>query len=127
MDKAAGGVVFDRVSKRYGDVTAVDEVSFNVKPAQLCTLLGPSGCGKTTTLRMDAGLEPVSGGRIMIGLGFKVTGGGRYTDLDGKNPGTFAVNGETVSFKGGHLGGQSGRALSNGNFRIGAQASCEPY
>ena len=67
MDKAAGGVVFDRVSKRYGDVTAVDEVSFHVQPAQLCTLLGPSGCGKTTTLRMVAGLEPVSGGRIMIG------------------------------------------------------------
>src|SRR5688572_21359890 len=67
MDKASGGVVFDRVSKRYGDVTAVDEVSFRVQPAQLCTLLGPSGCGKTTTLRMVAGLEPVSGGRIMIG------------------------------------------------------------
>jgi iron(III) transport system ATP-binding protein len=67
MAKAAGGVVFDRVSKRYGDVTAVDEVSFRVQPAQLCTLLGPSGCGKTTTLRMVAGLEPVSGGRIMIG------------------------------------------------------------
>ena len=67
MNKAAGGVVFDRVSKRYGDVVAVDEVSFQVQPAQLCTLLGPSGCGKTTTLRMVAGLEPVSGGRIMIG------------------------------------------------------------
>ena len=67
MDKAAGGVVFERVSKRYGNVTAVDDVSFRVQPAQLCTLLGPSGCGKTTTLRMVAGLEPVSSGRIMIG------------------------------------------------------------
>jgi iron(III) transport system ATP-binding protein len=67
MTDAAGGVVFERVSKRYGDVTAVDSVSFTVKPGTLCTLLGPSGCGKTTTLRMVAGLEPVSGGRIVIG------------------------------------------------------------
>jgi iron(III) transport system ATP-binding protein len=65
--KAAGGVVFDRVSKRYGDVAAVDDVSFEVHPAQLVTLLGPSGCGKTTTLRMVAGLEPVTSGRIVIG------------------------------------------------------------
>jgi iron(III) transport system ATP-binding protein len=61
------GVVFDRVTKRYGDVTAVDDVSFAVAPGTLCTLLGPSGCGKTTTLRMVAGLEPVSAGRILIG------------------------------------------------------------
>jgi iron(III) transport system ATP-binding protein len=63
----AGGVVFDRVSKRYGKVTVVDEVSFTVSPGELVTLLGPSGCGKTTTLRMVAGLEPVSSGRIAIG------------------------------------------------------------
>ncbi len=67
MDKKAGGVVFERVTKRYGDVTAVDDVSFRVAPAELVTLLGPSGCGKTTTLRMVAGLEAVSSGRILIG------------------------------------------------------------
>ena len=67
MDKTSGGVVFDRVSKRYGDVTAVENVSFRVEPGELVTLLGPSGCGKTTTLRMVAGLEPVTGGRILIG------------------------------------------------------------
>jgi len=67
MDKPSGGVVFERVSKRYGDVVAVDDVSFHVRQAQLCTLLGPSGCGKTTTLRMVAGLEAVSSGRILIG------------------------------------------------------------
>ena len=67
MSKASGGVVFDRVSKRYGKLTVVDEVSFTVSPGELVTLLGPSGCGKTTTLRMVAGLEPVSGGRIAIG------------------------------------------------------------
>jgi iron(III) transport system ATP-binding protein len=67
MNKEAGGVVFESVTKRYGDVTAVDDVSFRVAPGELVTLLGPSGCGKTTTLRMVAGLEAVSGGRILIG------------------------------------------------------------
>jgi iron(III) transport system ATP-binding protein len=67
MDKKAGGVVFEHVTKRYGDVTAVDSVSFRVAPGELVTLLGPSGCGKTTTLRMAAGLEAVSGGLILIG------------------------------------------------------------
>ena len=65
--KKGGGVVFERVTKRYNDVTAVDEVSFEVRPGQLVTLLGPSGCGKTTTLRMVAGLEAVTSGRILIG------------------------------------------------------------
>ncbi len=67
MANPSGGVVFDRVSKRYGEVTAVDDVSFGVETGELVTLLGPSGCGKTTTLRMVAGLEPVSSGRIVIG------------------------------------------------------------
>jgi iron(III) transport system ATP-binding protein len=67
MNQSSGGVVFERVSKRYSDVTAVDDVSFRVEPGELCTLLGPSGCGKTTTLRMVAGLEPATSGRILIG------------------------------------------------------------
>ena len=67
MTKADGGVVFERVTKRYGNVTAVDEVSFEVAQGELVTLLGPSGCGKTTTLRMVAGLEAVSSGRVLIG------------------------------------------------------------
>ncbi len=67
MDKSAGGVIFEHVTKRYGEVTAVDDVSFRVTQGELVTLLGPSGCGKTTTLRMVAGLEAVSGGRVLIG------------------------------------------------------------
>jgi iron(III) transport system ATP-binding protein len=67
MPKEAGGVVFDRVSKLFGSVAAVDDVSFEVAPGTLVTLLGPSGCGKTTTLRMVAGLESASKGRVLIG------------------------------------------------------------
>ncbi len=60
-------VRFEAVTKKYGAVTAVDNVSFEVAPATLVTLLGPSGCGKTTTLRLVAGLEQASGGTILIG------------------------------------------------------------
>ena len=67
------------------------------------------------------------GGRPMIGLGFKVLSGNSYVDLDGKNPGRFSVNGGGVTFRGGHLDGQVGRELTGGRFRIGAQASCEPW
>ena len=57
---------FERVTKRFGEVVAVREVSFEVAAGELVTLLGPSGCGKTTTLRMIAGLELPSEGRIFI-------------------------------------------------------------
>ena len=66
-DNAKGGVVFDHVTKKYGSVTAVDDVSFEVAQGELVTLLGPSGCGKTTTLRMVAGHEAVTSGRVLIG------------------------------------------------------------
>jgi iron(III) transport system ATP-binding protein len=60
-------VEFRNVTKRYGAVTAVDDVAFTIEAGTLCTLLGPSGCGKTTTLRLIAGLEMVSAGTIHIG------------------------------------------------------------
>jgi iron(III) transport system ATP-binding protein len=59
-------VRFENVSKAYGTVVAVREVSFEVAAGTLVTLLGPSGCGKTTTLRMIAGLELATAGRIYI-------------------------------------------------------------
>jgi iron(III) transport system ATP-binding protein len=61
------GVEFDRITKRYGRFAAVDAVSFHIEPGTLVTLLGPSGCGKTTILRMAAGLETATEGRILIG------------------------------------------------------------
>ena len=68
---SAPGIELRGVSKRYGDSPAaplaVREVSFEIAPGTLTTLLGPSGCGKTTTLRMIAGLESPSAGSIWIG------------------------------------------------------------
>jgi ABC-type Fe3+/spermidine/putrescine transport system ATPase subunit len=55
------------VSKRYGDVPAVIDVSFSVASGQILALLGPSGCGKTTTLRMIAGFVEPDAGSIHIG------------------------------------------------------------
>src|SRR3982074_3952663 len=51
---------------RYAGVTAVDRVTFEVRPGEQLTLLGPSGCGKTTTLRAIAGLEQPTAGEIRI-------------------------------------------------------------
>jgi sn-glycerol 3-phosphate transport system ATP-binding protein len=60
-------ISIERVSKLWGPTKAVDDVSFEVPVGKLSVLLGPSGCGKSTTLRLIAGLESVSAGRIHIG------------------------------------------------------------
>ncbi len=54
------------VTKRFKDVTAVDDLSLDIQRGVFFTLLGPSGCGKTTTLRMVAGFEEPTAGRILI-------------------------------------------------------------
>jgi multiple sugar transport system ATP-binding protein len=59
-------VTLDRVTKRFGSVVAVRDVSIRVGRGELVVILGPSGCGKTTTLRMIAGLERPDGGRIFF-------------------------------------------------------------
>ncbi|MGZ5241127.1 MAG: ABC transporter ATP-binding protein [Caldimonas sp.] len=68
---AAAGIELQGISKRYGDSAdaplAVRDVSFAIAAGTLTTLLGPSGCGKTTILRMIAGLESPSAGRVFIG------------------------------------------------------------
>jgi hypothetical protein len=73
-----------------------------------------------------AGLQPGeyacagSGGRILIGLGFRLQANGTYTDLDGKTSGTVSYNGSDLTFVGGHLAGQAGRNVRGGtNFEIG--------
>ncbi len=60
-------VSFDGVTKRFGDTTAVDNLTLHIADGELLVLLGSSGCGKTTALRMVAGLEEVTSGTVSIG------------------------------------------------------------
>ena len=59
-------VRLERVTKRFGDFTAVREMELDIPRGQFFTMLGPSGCGKTTTLRMIAGFEDPSEGRVLL-------------------------------------------------------------
>ncbi|WP_458188814.1 ABC transporter ATP-binding protein [Haladaptatus sp. NG-WS-4] len=59
-------VRLENVTKDFGNLRAVDDVSLDIEPGQFITLLGPSGCGKTTTLRCVAGLETPSEGNVYI-------------------------------------------------------------
>jgi spermidine/putrescine ABC transporter ATP-binding subunit len=59
-------ISFQNITKRYGNVTAVDSVTLDVRAGEFFALLGPSGCGKTTLLRMLAGFEIPTEGRILI-------------------------------------------------------------
>src|SRR5438067_13917408 len=58
---------FYRAHKIFGAATSVEDLNLTVNPGEFLVLVGPSGCGKTTTLRMLAGLERPSYGRILIG------------------------------------------------------------
>jgi multiple sugar transport system ATP-binding protein len=60
-------VTFEHVSKRYGNVVAVDDLNLEIRDPEFMVLVGPSGCGKTTSLRMIAGLEEISEGTVRIG------------------------------------------------------------
>jgi spermidine/putrescine transport system ATP-binding protein len=57
----------ERVTKRFGEVVAVDDIDITIGAGEFFSLLGPSGCGKTTTLRLVAGFEQPTAGRIMVG------------------------------------------------------------
>jgi iron(III) transport system ATP-binding protein len=62
----AARLTFEDVSRRYGESLALDHVSLDIEPGEVICLLGPSGCGKTTLLRIAAGVERPSGGRVLI-------------------------------------------------------------
>ncbi len=59
-------ITLDGVSRRFGELVAVDGVSLEIAAGEFFSLLGPSGCGKTTTLRMIAGFEEPDEGRIQL-------------------------------------------------------------
>ncbi len=66
-DKDAQPLIrFERVTKRYGEVVAVNDISLDIFPGEFFALLGPSGCGKTTLMRMLAGFEEPSEGRVLL-------------------------------------------------------------
>ena len=60
-------VRLDRITKRFHEVVAVDDLSLDIERGEFFSMLGPSGCGKTTTLRMIGGFEEASGGTIYLG------------------------------------------------------------
>ena len=62
----AAELIFADVSKRYGESLALDHVSLDVPPGKVLCLLGPSGCGKTTLLRIAAGVERPTSGRVLL-------------------------------------------------------------
>jgi len=59
-------VTYEHVTKRFGDVTAVSDLNIHIEDKEFLVFVGPSGCGKSTSLRMLAGLEEITEGRIMI-------------------------------------------------------------
>jgi multiple sugar transport system ATP-binding protein len=60
-------IKLEQLTRKYGPVTAVDNVNLDINDDEFLVLVGPSGCGKTTTLRMVAGLEDISSGSVYIG------------------------------------------------------------
>ena len=55
-----------QLTKRYGEHTAVDDLTFTVKPGVVTGFLGPNGAGKSTTMRMIAGLDRPTAGRVLV-------------------------------------------------------------
>ena len=102
----------------HGADARADLVIFRAQPQAAATIVG-----------LKAGEYACygSGGQVLAGFGFKVLPGERFTDLDDGNAGTYKIVGSEVTFSGGHLDGTVGRELKNGSFRIGLQASCEPW
>ncbi len=66
MGEAQPMIELERVTKRFGPATAVDDLSMTIRRGEFFSMLGPSGCGKTTTLRMIAGFEEPTMGRVML-------------------------------------------------------------
>ncbi len=82
----AGLLGFENVSRRFGAAHAVREVSFDLQPGEIACLLGPSGCGKTTLLRIAAGIDQPSSGRVLLD-GQEISGPKRFVPPERRNIG----------------------------------------
>src|ERR671911_3156737 len=67
LDGGEADIHLEAVTKRFGDMTAVDELTLSIERGAFYAMLGPSGCGKTTTLRMIGGFEDPTEGRVFLG------------------------------------------------------------
>jgi ABC-type Fe3+/spermidine/putrescine transport system ATPase subunit len=85
---APSGVAVEHVTKRFGDVAAVDDVSFSVNRGEFCSVLGASGAGKSSVLRVLAGLERPDAGRVLIS-GREVSGPNRHIPPQKRNVGVL--------------------------------------
>ena len=79
MTAGPAAIAFDQVTRRYGTVTAIDRLSFEVARGEMFGLIGPDGAGKTTTIRVAGGLLRPDGGRVSVlgkdhGIGSIITG-----------------------------------------------------
>src|ERR687894_34573 len=82
----AARLTLEGVSRRFGRVTALDGVDLDVEPGEIVSLLGHSGCGKTTLLRIAAGVEVPSAGRVLID-GREVASPARFVPPEQRNVG----------------------------------------
>lgn len=82
----AADLKLENISRHYGEHRALDGVDMHVAPGEIVCLLGPSGCGKTTLLRVVAGIEKPSGGRVLIG-GMEVAGPERFVPPEKRSAG----------------------------------------
>src|SRR3954465_4628668 len=67
LDGREADIHLEGVTKRFGEMTAVDELTLSIERGAFYAMLGPSGCGKTTTLRMIGGFEDPTAGRVFLG------------------------------------------------------------
>ena len=82
----AAQLTFEGVERRYGDMLALAGIDLDIAPAEIVCLLGPSGCGKTTLLRVAAGIEKPSGGRVLIN-GREIAGPTRFVPPEDRGVG----------------------------------------